>query len=55
MKWEKPTFVEISMNAEIGGYQGDDGNPYTTDGEIRDVDERRSFPPVDVLTSPRAE
>jgi hypothetical protein len=26
MKWEKPSFVEICMNAEIGGYQGDDGD-----------------------------
>jgi hypothetical protein len=23
MKWETPTFVEINMNAEIGGYGGD--------------------------------
>jgi coenzyme PQQ precursor peptide PqqA len=26
--WEKPTFVEIDMSAEIGGYQGDEpGRP----------------------------
>jgi hypothetical protein len=24
MRWETPTFEEIDMNAEIGGYQGDD-------------------------------
>jgi hypothetical protein len=23
--WESPTFVEVDMSAEIGGYQGDDG------------------------------
>ena len=22
--WESPSFVEIDMSAEIGGYQGDD-------------------------------
>ena len=24
--WETPTFVEIDMSAEIGGYQGDYGD-----------------------------
>ena len=24
MKWEKPSFIEISMSSEIGGYQEDD-------------------------------
>ena len=24
MTWEKPTFVEINMSAEIGAYQGDE-------------------------------
>jgi hypothetical protein len=28
MHWETPTFIEIDMNAEIGGYQGDDGDDY---------------------------
>jgi hypothetical protein len=28
MHWETPTFIEIDMNAEIGGYQGDDGGDY---------------------------
>jgi len=23
MKWETPTFIEINMSAEIGGYQSD--------------------------------
>jgi hypothetical protein len=23
MRWETPTFEDIDMNAEIGGYQGD--------------------------------
>jgi hypothetical protein len=27
MKWERPNFVEIGMNAEIGGYQSDFGDP----------------------------
>lgn len=26
MKWERPGFVEIGMNAEIGGYQSDFGD-----------------------------
>jgi hypothetical protein len=25
MNWLTPTFEEINMSAEIGGYQGDDG------------------------------
>ena len=25
MRWETPAFDEITMSAEIGGYQGDDG------------------------------
>jgi hypothetical protein len=24
MEWSPPTFEEVPMNAEIGGYQGDD-------------------------------
>lgn len=24
--WESPTFVEVDMSAEIGGYQGDQGD-----------------------------
>jgi hypothetical protein len=23
-EWQKPRFIDIEMNAEIGGYQGDD-------------------------------
>jgi hypothetical protein len=26
MKWETPSFVEINMSAEIGGYQSDFGD-----------------------------
>jgi hypothetical protein len=26
MTWERPDFVEIGMNAEIGGYQSDFGD-----------------------------
>ena len=26
MTWERPEFVEIGMNAEIGGYQSDFGD-----------------------------
>jgi hypothetical protein len=26
MSWETPTFVEINMSAEIGGYQSDFGD-----------------------------
>lgn len=27
MRWETPSFVEINMDAEIGGYQDDFGDP----------------------------
>jgi hypothetical protein len=27
MHWETPSFVEIKMDAEIGGYQDDFGDP----------------------------
>lgn len=27
MRWETPSFVEIKMDAEIGGYQDDLGDP----------------------------
>lgn len=26
MQWETPSFVEVDMNAEIGGYQGEEDN-----------------------------
>lgn len=26
MTWERPDFIEIAMNAEIGGYQSDSGD-----------------------------
>jgi hypothetical protein len=26
MTWERPGFIEIAMNAEIGGYQSDSGD-----------------------------
>lgn len=25
--WESPTFIEVDMSAEIGGYQGDEQGP----------------------------
>ena len=40
--WEPPAFEEIAMNAEIGGYQQDDGE--------REVDE----PIVHEVPCPRA-
>ena len=27
MRWERPSFVEVNMDAEIGGYQDDLGDP----------------------------
>jgi hypothetical protein len=27
MEWTAPSFEEIAMNAEVGGYQGDDYPP----------------------------
>ena len=27
MDWETPTFIEIDMSAEIGGYQGEEDRP----------------------------
>jgi hypothetical protein len=26
--WDKPTFIEVDMSAEIGGYQGDDSGEW---------------------------
>jgi hypothetical protein len=39
MKWERPDFVEIAMNAEIGAYQSDfpDENPVRRDGPVIDA------------------
>lgn len=31
MEWTAPRFEEIAMNAEIGGYQGDDLPPIARD------------------------
>lgn len=28
MKWQTPSFVEVDMNAEIGGYEGDEGGDF---------------------------
>ena len=42
MKWETPTFVEINMSAEIGGYQSDFG-------------ERNPMDPVAIPVSDEAE
>ena len=39
MKWERPEFVEIGMNAEIGGYQSDfgEGEPAGPRGPITET------------------
>lgn len=39
MKWERPDFIEIGMNAEIGGYQSDfgDGDPAGPRGPVLDT------------------
>jgi hypothetical protein len=45
MTWERPDFVEIGMNAEIGGYQSDFGDnepvgptgPVVVDSAARDA------------------
>jgi hypothetical protein len=29
MEWEKPSFIEVNMNSEIGGYQEDESIPRT--------------------------
>jgi hypothetical protein len=34
--WETPFFIEVDMSAEIGGYQGDDG-------EVPDSDQLPKF------------
>jgi hypothetical protein len=26
IRWQKPSFEELVMNAEVGGYQAEDGN-----------------------------
>jgi hypothetical protein len=38
MDWKKPEFEEISMNAEIGSYQEDDGGRYPVRPEIVRLD-----------------
>jgi len=43
MKWETPSFVEINMSAEIGGYQSDFGDrdpmdPVATPARLKTVD-----------------
>jgi hypothetical protein len=40
MKWERPDFVEIAMNAEIGGYQSDFGDeaPVGPRGPVLDAE-----------------
>jgi hypothetical protein len=40
MKWERPDFVEIAMNAEIGGYQSDFGDepPLGPRGPVLDAE-----------------
>jgi hypothetical protein len=44
MKWETPSFVEIGMSAEIGGYQGweerDDGEREAPQCEPSDTEAR---------------
>jgi hypothetical protein len=37
MEWTAPSFEEIAMNAEIGGYQGDDAPPIVTDEPAEDA------------------
>ena len=39
MTWERPEFVEIGMNAEIGGYQSDfgEGEPSGPRGPIAET------------------
>jgi hypothetical protein len=43
MKWETPSFVEINMSAEIGGYQSDFGDrdpmePVATPASVQNAD-----------------
>jgi len=44
MKWETPSFVEINMSAEIGGYQSDfsDRDPWGPIVESTSQDETAS-------------
>lgn len=45
MKWETPSFVEITMDSEIGSYQDDFGNvPDATEKneQVKPQDQRRS-------------
>jgi hypothetical protein len=44
MKWETPSFVEINMSAEIGGYQSDfsDRDPWAPIAESSSQDETAS-------------
>jgi hypothetical protein len=38
MLWETPTLIEIDMNAEIGGYQGEEPDPTPWPSFIQDED-----------------
>jgi hypothetical protein len=40
MPWETPAFVEIDMNAEIGGYQADDDERELDEPIVDDDDAR---------------
>ena len=48
MKWERPDFIEIAMNAEIGGYQSDFGEepPVVPRGPVLDAEasENKALP-----------
>ena len=46
MKWERPDFVEIGMNAEIGGYQSDfgDDEPAGPRGPVLDAASKQPEP-----------
>ena len=42
MQWETPTFVEINMSAEIGGYQSDFSDRDPRDPVVDPVEDRRA-------------
>lgn len=51
MRWEKPSFVEIRMDAEIGSYQDDFDSP---DAQALQTVQVRTEPETDGLQTNRA-
>ena len=54
MKWETPTFVEINMSAEIGGYQSDFSDRVLPANGIEEANHRADTVSTDLRQNPFA-